>query len=164
LKYVFFIKIEVIMKRMLFILLLCLAATAVFAQKKGDTMYVVVRSVPLKASTGFFAKTVGNLEYGAQVTILAINGKWAQLRSGSLTGWTASSNLSAKRVVAQGDNRSASASEMAMAGKGFSEEVEKEYKTGKDLNYNAVDDLEKIKVTDETLLGFIDEGRLAKGE
>jgi hypothetical protein len=107
---------------------------------------------------------VGNLAYGAQVTVLEVNGKWAQVRSGSLTGWTASSNLSTKRVVAQGDNRSASASEMAMAGKGFSEEVEKEYKTGKDLNYSAVDNLEKITVADEELLGFIDEGHLARGE
>jgi uncharacterized protein YgiM (DUF1202 family) len=152
------------MKRILFILLLCLVSTAVFAQRSGDTMYVAVRSVPLKAGTGFFARTVGNLAYGAQVTVLAVNGKWAQVRSGSLTGWTASSNLSAKRVVAQGDNRSASASEMAMAGKGFSEEVEQEYKTGKDLNYSAVDDLEKVMVADEELLGFIDEGRLARGE
>ncbi|MDR2048524.1 MAG: hypothetical protein LBP69_03640 [Treponema sp.] len=152
------------MKRMLFILFLCLASTTVFAQKRGDTLYVAVRSVPLKAGTGFFAKTVGNLVYGAQVSVLAVNGKWAQVRSGSLTGWTASSNLSSKRVVAQGDNRSASASEMAMAGKGFSEEVEKEYKTGKDLNYGAVDDLEKVTVADGDLLSFIDEGHLAAGE
>ncbi|MDR0402640.1 MAG: hypothetical protein LBH35_03520 [Treponema sp.] len=152
------------MKRIFFILLLCLTVSAVFAQRRGETMYVAVRSVPLKASTGFFARTVGNLTYGAQVTVLAVNGKWAQLRSGSLTGWTASSNLTSKRVVAQGDTRSASASEMAMAGKGFSEEVEREYKTGKDLNYGAVDDLEKVTVADGDLLGFIDEGHLARGE
>jgi uncharacterized protein YgiM (DUF1202 family) len=152
------------MKRTFLIFLLCLTAAAVFAQRKGATLYVAVRSVPLKASTGFFAKTVGNLAYGAQVTVLAVNGKWAQVRSGSLTGWTASSNLSSKRVVAQGDNRSASASEMAMAGKGFSEEVEREYKTGKDLNYSAVDDMEKVMVADGDLLVFIEEGHLAKGE
>jgi uncharacterized protein YgiM (DUF1202 family) len=152
------------MKRILFIILLCLTATAAFAQRRGDTMYVAVRSVPLKSGTGFFAKTVGNLAYGAQVTVLAVDGKWVQLRSGSLTGWTASSNLTTKRVVAQGDNRSASASEMAMAGKGFSEEVEREYKTGKDLNYGAVDTLETIAVSDEDLLNFINEGHLAAGE
>jgi uncharacterized protein YgiM (DUF1202 family) len=152
------------MKRTFLIFLLCLTAAAVFAQKRGDTLYVAVRSVSLKAGTGFFARTVGNLVYGAQVSVLAVNGKWAQVRSGSLTGWTASSNLTAKRVVAQGDNRSASASEMAMAGKGFSEEVEREYKTGKDLNYSAVDTLETVKVSDEDLLGFINEGHLAAGE
>jgi uncharacterized protein YgiM (DUF1202 family) len=152
------------MKRTLFIVLLCLTAAAVFGQRKGDTMYVAIRSVPLKSSTGFFARTVGNLAYGAQVTVLAVNGKWAQIRSGALTGWTASANLTSKRVVAQGNNRSASASEMAMAGKGFSEEVEKEYKTGKDLNYDAVDTLETLKVSDEDLLGFVNEGHLAAGE
>jgi hypothetical protein len=141
-----------------------MVSTAVFAQKRGDTMYVAVQSVPLKSGTGFFARTVGNLAYAAQVTVVAVNGKWVQVRSGSLTGWTASSNLSSRRIVAQGNNRSASASEMAMAGKGFSEEVEREYKTGKDLNYSAVDDLEKVKVSDEDLLGFIDEGHLARGE
>jgi uncharacterized protein YgiM (DUF1202 family) len=152
------------MKRILFILFLCMVSTVIFAQKRGDTMYVAVQSVPLKSGTGFFAGTVGNLAYGAQVTVVAVNGKWVQVRSGSLTGWTASSNLSSRRIVVQGNNRSASASEMALAGKGFSEEVEQEYKTEKDLNYSAVDALEKVKVPDQDLLGFIDEGHLARGE
>ncbi|MDR1507506.1 MAG: SH3 domain-containing protein [Treponema sp.] len=152
------------MKRILLLAVLCLASTAVFGQKRGDTMYVAINSATLKASTGFFAGTVGRLAYGAQVSVLAVSGKWAQVRSGSLTGWTASANLTSKRVVAQGDNRSVSGGEMAMAGKGFSKEVEMEYQSGKDLNYTAVDALENVTVSDGDLFRFVDEGHLAKGE
>ena len=155
------------MKRIIFAAVFCLCiAGGIFGQKKGDTFYVAVQSASLKSSTGFFARTTGTLRYGEQVSVLAVSGKWAQVRStgGSLSGWTSSANLTAKRIVAQGDNRSASAKELALAGKGFSQDVERQYKTGKDLNYGAVDALEKVTVSDQDLLIFIEEGHLSTGE
>ena len=155
------------MKRTICIVLLCLTSGWVFGQKRGDTMYVAVKSAALKTSTGFFARTAGTLVYGAQITVLAVNGKWAQVRTvsgASLSGWTASSNLTLKHIVVQGDTRSASAKELALAGKGFSQEVEQKYKTGKDVNYDAVDALEKTAVSEQELLNFIEEGHLSKGE
>jgi uncharacterized protein YgiM (DUF1202 family) len=144
----------------------CLLAGWVFGQKRGDTMYIAVQSAPLKASTGFFAKTVGNLRYGDQITVTAVNGKWVQVNAAankSLTGWIAAANVTSKRIIA-GSGQSASAKELAMAGKGFSEGVEQEYKTGKNLNYDAVDALERVTVSDDELFNFIEEGRLARGD
>jgi uncharacterized protein YgiM (DUF1202 family) len=158
------------MKRIILVTLLCLAAAGgVFAQKAGATMYVNVKNGTLKTSTGFFAGNAGSLAYGEQVTILAVNGKWSQVRSASRTsvsGWIASASLTTKRVTAQGTGTSTvSDRERALAGKGFSEEVEKQYKIdNKNLNYAAVDSLEKVTVPQNDLLAFINEGHLFKGE
>ncbi|GHV41361.1 hypothetical protein AGMMS49546_17080 [Spirochaetia bacterium] len=146
-----------------------LVAGAVSAQVvRGGTLYAASKTVALKASTGIFAKTNGSLAYGEAVTVLQVNGKWVEVRSNShssLTGWTKSANLSAKRILASSGTGSASASEIAMAGKGFSEEVENAYKAeGKNLNYQAVDQTEAIKVSEQDLQNFITEGHLSLGD
>jgi uncharacterized protein YgiM (DUF1202 family) len=130
-------------------------------------MYVNVNSASLKSSTGFFASTTGTVRYGDQVTVVAVNGKWAQIRTatGNITGWIPSASLTTKRISTQGSTANASASEIALAGKGFSPEVEAEYKkTGGTIDYTAVDNMEKVTVTDKDLLAFVEEGHLAKGE
>ena len=129
-------------------------------------MYVAARTTDLKSSTGFFASKKGSLEYGAQVTVLQINGNWAEVRSAanpSVSGWTSTANLSAKRIVA-GSTTSASASEVALAGKGFNQEIENAYKSEHSLNYADVDRTEAQRVDEEALRAFLAEGRLAMGE
>ena len=154
------------MKRMICTVLLLLGTAALFAQKAGDTLYVNVNSASLKSSTGFFASTTGTVKYGDQIRVLAVNGKWTQVRTtANASGWIASSSLTTRRIAAQGNTANASAREIALAGKGFSPEVEAEYKKGqRNLNYTAVDDMEKAGPSDRELLSFIEEGRLARGE
>ena len=155
------------MKRIIFAALLCLSAAILFAQKAGDTLYVNVNSANLKSSTGFFASTTGTVKYTDEVKVLAVNGKWVQVRTsvGNKTGWIAYASLTTKRMAPQGTAANASAKEIALAGKGFSPEVESEYKKeGGKVNYAAVDEMEKAAVSERDLLAFIEEGRLAKGE
>ena len=155
------------MKRFLLIALLCLSAAVLFAQKVGDTNYINVKSAALKSSTGFFASTTATVNYGDEVRILAISGKYAQVRTavGSKTGWIATASLTSKRISTSGTAASASAKEIALAGKGFSPEVEAEYKKGDaEANYPAVDEMERVIISDRDLLAFVEEGRLAKGE
>jgi uncharacterized protein YgiM (DUF1202 family) len=154
------------MKRTIFIALFCLSVTGLFAQRVGDTLYVNVNSANLKSSTGFFASTTGTVKYGDDVRVMAINGKWAQVRtSKNVTGWIAGASLTTKRISTQGNTANASAREIALAGKGFSPEVESEYrKGGEKVNYDAVDAMERVTVSDKDLLDFIEEGRLARGE
>ena len=155
------------MKRLVFTVLFCLSTAALFAQKAGDTNYVNVNSADLKSSTGFFASSAGTVKYADEVKVLAVNGKWTQVQTsaGNKTGWIATSSLTSKRLSAQGSAANASAKEIALAGKGFSPEVESEYKkAGGKIDYNAVDEMEKAVVPEKDLLNFIEEGRLAKGE
>jgi len=153
-----------------FCLCVCVAAALPAQAIKGGTMYVTAKSVELKSSTEFFASVSGTLQYGAAVTVLQINGKWAEVRStsgSSVTGWTPVANLSAKRIIAGsgGATGGATASEVALAGKGFNQEIENAYKAGGKLNYADVDEIEKKNVvTNPELKKFIEEGRLFKGD
>ena len=146
---------------------LFVAASAMQAQAiKGGTMYVAVKTIELKSSTGFFASAKGTLAYGATVTVLQINGKWAEVRSAansSVSGWTTILNLTAKRIVS-GATTGATANEVALAGKGFNQEVENAYKTKGSLNYADVDWTEAQKVPIQELQDFIVEGRLFQGD
>lgn len=154
-------------RAILFAVMTLLVSAAATAQlRNGQTVYITARSVPLKSGTGFFARTVGTLSYGDQATVLRQNGKWVELRSGGpgLTGWTAQTNVTTKRIVASGGTGSASSREVAMAGKGFSAEVETSYRETSQVDYGEVDAVEAIRVSDEALLGFIMEGRLSMGD
>jgi uncharacterized protein YgiM (DUF1202 family) len=156
------------MKKTLFFLgLLLLSTAAVFAQvTKGSRAWVSAKTVNVKSSTGFFASTRGRLAYGDQVTVLQVNGKYAEVRASgnSVSGWVAVSNLSSKRIVAAGSGSGASASEIALAGKGFNQEVENAYKARENLNYADVDKTEAIAVSQDDLYQFVTEGHLKAGE
>jgi hypothetical protein len=152
------------------IAVLCVGLFTVASAKaqavRGGTMYVAVKTIELKSSTGFFASAKGTLAYGATVTVLQINGKWAEVRSAansSVLGWTAVLNLSAKRIVS-GATSGATASEVALAGKGFNQEIENAYKAKGSLNYADVDRTEAQKVTKQELQDFIVKGRLLQGD
>ncbi|MDR0643547.1 MAG: hypothetical protein LBG05_01350 [Treponema sp.] len=141
-----------------------LALGGVFAQTKGSTMYVAVKTASLKSSMWFFAPTLKpTLAYGTVVTILAVNGKWVEVQpiSSQVRGWIQTANLTSKRITATSSSTSASAREIALAGKGFNEEVENTYRSeNTNLDYGLVDEMEKLVVPDALLKNFIDEGRL----
>jgi hypothetical protein len=150
------------MRRFLFLLIVMFCtSTVIFSQSGGSTRYVAVQNVILKNSTGFFAKETGNLPLGTAVTLIRDDGKWAEIRAGNLAGWVASASLSARRVIVS--NSPVTASEVALAGKGFSPDTEIEYKKN-GLDYSMVDSMEKIVVPADDLLRFINEGRLARGD
>jgi hypothetical protein len=122
---------------------------------------VAVQAAPLKDSTGFFAKELGSLSLGTEVTVVRENGKWTEVRAGNVNGWVASASLSARRVVTS--NANVSANEVALAGKGFSPDMEIEYRKN-GLDYSEVDRMEKLVIPADEWLRFRNEGRLFKGE
>ena len=156
------------MKKIIIVLALCVFVLAILPAQaaRGGTMYVAARTLDLKSSTGFFASKRGRLDYGAQVTVLQISGKWAEVRSAansSVSGWTNTANLSVKRVVA-GNAVTASSSELALAGKGFNQEIENAYRSEGNLNYADVDRTEAQQVNEEDLHKFLVDGHLLLGE
>ena len=148
------------MRRTIFLAVMALCAShLLYAQ---NTRYVAVQSAEIKSSAGFFASNLGRLSLGDAVTAVRDNGKWTQVRAGNITGWVASTSLSSRRVIA-GNTVSTTASEVAMAGKGFSPETEIEYRKN-GLDYSAVDLMERTVVPADDLLRFISDGRLSRGE
>jgi len=133
----------------------------VFSQNTGFTRFVSVKSTTIKNTTGFFAAEVGNLYLGDEVTLINERGKWSQIRKGNLTGWVTSTSLSVRRIIASGTT--ATATEIALAGKGFSPETEREYRQS-GLDFSMVDFMEQITIPKGELLNFVTDGRLARGE
>jgi len=156
------------MRKIFILLCLALLVTGQAAAQafKGGTLYVAVKSTALKSSTGYFAGKTGTLNYGDRVTVLQVSGKFVEVRSvsnNSLTGWVASANFSTRPVVA-GAASTASSKEVAMAGKGFNQEVEDSYKTKKNVTYTDVDRTEAIRVNETELKRFLEEGSLSMGD
>jgi hypothetical protein len=156
------------MKKLIICFCLSLFITGLVSAQvsRGGILYVAVRTVALKSSTGFFAGNRGTLNYGDRVTVLQVSGRYVEVRSAansSLTGWTASANLTTRQVVS-GNTSTASTREVAMAGKGFNQEVENAYRTQGDLNYADVDRVESITVSETDLRQFLEEGRLSTGD
>jgi hypothetical protein len=150
------------MKRLFFVItIMFCAGSLVFPQAEGNRRYVAVQSAALKDSTWFFARELGKLALGTELTLIREDGKWSEVRAGNLSGWVASSSLSARRVIASGT--AVTASEIALAGKGFSPDVEMEYRKN-GLDYSTVDAMEQAAIPVDDLLRFITEGHLARGE
>lgn len=137
--------------------------------KTGDTMYVSAKEVELKSGTGFFASKTGLLSYGTKVTVLAEEGKWIQVASadnGKTVGWLPASSLTRKKILADSglSTVSASADELALAGKGFSAEVEARYTTESTAAiYKLIDEMEATPMDRDELWGFIRKGGLSDG-
>jgi len=157
------------MKRTVFVfcLILIVAGLASAQAKAGGTLYVAVKTLTLKAGKDFFAGDKGTLNYGDKVTVLKVDGKFVEVQNPdkpTLTGWTSTANFSTKQIIA-GTSSTASAKEVALAGKGFSQQAENTLKTQKtNLNYADVDKTEAIKVRDKDIKKFLEEGKLKLGE
>ena len=138
---------------------LLLSAGAAFA---ADQMSVTVQQTSVRDKPSFLGKILGTLKYADRVTVLdqpagapksflLILGPDGQLR-----GWVGATALQGKKIVlaagSENVNQSASSGEVALAGKGFNEAVEQEYKTDGSLDYTWVD---RMKGTDPTHREFI---------
>jgi hypothetical protein len=157
------------MKRyVIFLVFALLMITGAAGQSlRGKTMYISTKTAQIKSSTGFFAGTRGTLRYGDQVTVLQDQGAWVEVRSVSrapISGWMKSAGLTARRITTGSSTTSASASELALAGKGFNEEIEKSYQDGNGLDYSLVDRMETQVVSEDELYAFLIEGHLVTGE
>lgn len=142
------------------LLILCLCS--VFA-KTGTKMYVKVEEAVLKESPSFWGKNGASVFYGEEVVILEEKNSWIKVQlviDSSVSGWISESSLTKKKIVASGNRVSASTEELALAGKGFTAEIEAEYKKQASLNYDAVDKLETNSISFDRVLDFMAAGKL----
>lgn len=132
------------------------------------TMSVQVKKCQLRNQPSFMGKVVSTLSYGDQVTVAEEKESWLNVvpsAKGS-GGWVHVSALSAKQIVLNPDSRdvqgSTSSGEIALAGKGFNQQVEQEYKKqNRGADFSWVDKMEQIVVTQQEIQSFLQEGGLA---
>ena len=143
---------------------LALAASAAWAAQE---MSVQVRDGQLRNRGSFLGTVVGTVAYGHRVTVNQTQAGWCEVSIAGKTGWIHASALTPKKVVwASGtaDARAgASGEEVALAGKGFSKEVEAEYKKqNKNVDYTWVDWMGRQTVPSEQLVEFLKQGDLVR--
>lgn len=148
------------MKKLFVIICLFLVSAGLFAAEKyepGTTLYVSVKSV--KAGKTEFV-------YGDQVIVEEMSGKKVLVHlssNESVSGWISTGSVTKKKIVksANGKTVRASSDELALAGKGFSETAENLFKADNpNLNFDQIDKIEKITVSEEDLDKFMEEGQL----
>ena len=150
------------MKRFLAAVLIAFfAAAALWA---ASAMSVQVNEAQMRGTPSFFGAVVADLSYGDRVEVLEQGRGWIRVRSDAGdTGWVQESALTDKRVVlSSGGNvqSGASTDEVALAGKGFNSDIEREYRSQSDLDFTWVDRMEGFGKSPEELASFLVEGDL----
>ncbi|MBW1799110.1 MAG: SH3 domain-containing protein [Deltaproteobacteria bacterium] len=148
------------------VLLLTLMTVTVYGtvQKK---MWVQVRGGQVRSTPSFLGKILIRLSYGDQVEVQEEKNAWARVSpvGGSREGWIHISALTKKKIVlkpgARDIKQAASSDELALAGKGFNENVEKEFKSkNRHVDYAWIDRMEGMDMSQEQIQQFLIEGEL----
>ena len=135
----------------------------------ADTVSVIVKKTSIREDTQFFATTVTVAEYNDELVVLTTEEDWIKVDKNGTEGWvhlSAVSEITAVAPSATGEVSSDfSADEVALAGKGFSGQVEEEYrKDNPKLNFDDVDEMEKPSVPQSKVIAFQEEGKLGVRE
>ena len=114
---------------------------------------------------------VADVSYGDRVEEVEIRNGWSKVKpeSADPAGWIHGSALTQKKIIltaGQTDvDQMATSDEIALAGKGFNEQVEREMKERHpQLDYSAIDKMEKIVVSDDQMKQFLTKGRVIPRE
>lgn len=126
----------------------------------AEKRYVNCKQLDLRATNTNFGKKTGTVSYGEELTVLSENNNWLELQSEKgVKGWAQETNLSKRKISSS--SFSVKKDEIALAGKGFGEELEAAYKKKAiNANYYQMNATEKLKVADVELKKFLVDGKL----
>jgi hypothetical protein len=156
---------------MILLLIMTLTGLTVYAVEQ-KMMSIQVRNGVVRSNPSFLGKIVTQLPYGDQVSVQTAKGAWYLITNPekSTNGWMHSSALSQKKIIlkpgASDAQQAASSDEITLAGKGFNQQVEKDFKSrNPEVDYTWVNKMEKTTISQGQILVFIKEGQLTpKGE
>src|SRR5690606_39002738 len=122
----------------------------------------------LRTKPAPWAKTLGTLPYRSSLVRLGEVGGWVKARDRrGREGYVHLSALTEREVTLKkrGTSSGVTANEdVALAGKGFSAEVEREYAASSGLPFREVDRMERVLVSSSEMVQFIEGGKLQHPE
>lgn len=140
--------------------------TSALAQEQ-KLMNVLVKEAQLRAAPSPLGKIVATVPYTTQVEVLEKQGAWIKVKTveTATEGWMHNSALTKREFTKKSGSKDveqiASSSELALAGKMFNKDVENKFKAGgANLNYAAVDKMEKRVVSQARIVEFVKQGEL----
>jgi len=130
----------------------------------AETIRVTTRENAVRGDCRFFAPVKLKVALGDQLTVKGRKGDWFLVSARGVNGCIHKSAVEARSFAAAGRGARSggtSADEVSLAGKGFNPQVEAGYrKSGKGLNYAAVDEISRIAVDEKSLESFVVQGGL----
>jgi hypothetical protein len=152
------------MNKFIFLILPALLVTGVVSAH-AETVRVTVRESAVRADCRFLAPVRARVYSNDKLAVTAKNGDWYRVTVDGVKGCIHKSAVQSKSYFFSGDSSSgkggASEDEVSLAGKGFNPQVESAYrKQNADLDFKAVDTIQKYQVSDDSLKRFIEAGGL----
>lgn len=130
-------------------------------------MSVQVEETKLRATPAYYGAVVATVNYADRLSIIETKGAWvkASHSRSRAAGWLHISALTGKMLAPKAGNKNAPASvsygELSAAEKGFTEQIEADYRQkNRDVDFTWVDRMEKINVTPEQSAAFLREGQV----
>jgi hypothetical protein len=143
------------------LMLLIAASTSLSA----ETVTVITKQNAIRTSCKFFAPVKASVNYNDVLDVVSKEGDWFQVSFRGVQGCIHKSAVQKKSFslskLTGSKAKGASGDEVALAGKGFNPQVEAAYKSrNPELNFAAVDRVERYKIPDSEFMQFIQKGNL----
>lgn len=151
--------------RVLFVCAMGLLMAGLTAAAYGESMSVQVKAGELRSTPSFLGKILARLPYGTQVAVNGEREDWLRVSGGGAQGWMHRSALSEKRITfragAADVDQYADREEIALAGKGFNEEVENAFKArNPGAEFAWIDRMEAVTVSQTEMMRFLQNGQV----
>jgi hypothetical protein len=151
------------MKKRLWIILLGLLMVTSGAM--AETVRVITQEAMIRKDKRFFAPIVIRVPYGETIEELERQGDWLRVSYGGKKGWIHISAVQEQKFQLSSFSTEkaseASQEEVALAGKGFTPEVEKAFRDkNPKMRYDLVDQIQYVRIEDAQLQAFIRTGNL----
>jgi len=131
------------------------------------SLSVQVKEGQVRATPSFLGKMIARVVYGDRVNLLQEQGDWKKVSIPGIKiqGWMHLSALTTQRIILKAGQANvqtgATREELALAGKGFNEQVEASFrKENKSLDYSWINRMETFRISPEQVQRFIDGGNL----
>jgi hypothetical protein len=135
----------------------------------AETLIIKVQTTNLRKNPKFYAPVIQALKAGEKIEKISSQPDgWIQVKtSGGTVGWIHSSAVAVQKFDLLAMDKSmktqASASEVALAGKGFNKQVEESYRAKHaDVSFVWVDRMLLIKITASRVEEFMRKGKLGE--
>lgn len=142
------------------------ALSLVLLAMAANIVVVKIQTTAVRKTPQFFAPVIAPLKAGDKLEKISEANGWVQVKTAAgAVGWVHSSALETPKINLMAANSAlktqASASEVALAGKGFNKQVEDSYKAKHtELNFAAVDRMLQVKTSAAEIEDFLRKGRL----
>jgi len=151
------------MKKQVWIILLGVLLTASVAL--AAPLKVIIQEATIRKDKRFFAPVVARVAYGEVIQELERRGDWLRVSYRGKEGWIHISAVQEQKFqlssLSTARAQETSREEVALAGKGFTPEVEKAFREkNPKMRYDLVDQVQGYKVAEPRLQAFIRAGNL----